>query len=49
MFKHYIITRFNLKAKEWTVTKNQTKVLDDNWLKNRFELNSVLNKKIRRN
>ena len=38
MFKHYIITRFNLKAKEWTVTKNQTKVLDDNWLKNRFEL-----------
>ena len=38
MFKHYIITRFNLKAKEWTVTKNQTKVLDDNWLKNRFQL-----------
>lgn len=38
MFKHYIITRFNLRAKEWQFTKNSTKVLDDNWLKNRFEL-----------
>lgn len=38
MFKHYIITRFNLRAKEWQFTKNSTKVLDENWLKNRFEL-----------
>jgi hypothetical protein len=38
MFKHYIITRFNLRAKEWQFTKNSTRVLDDNWLKNRFEL-----------
>ena len=38
MFRHYIITRFNLRAKEWQFTKNSTKVLDENWLKNRFEL-----------
>ena len=38
MFKNYIITRFNLRAKEWQFTKNSTKVLDENWLKNRFEL-----------
>ena len=38
MFKHYIITRFNLRAKEWQFTKNSTKVLDENWLENRFEL-----------
>lgn len=38
MFRHYIITRFNLRAKEWQFTKNSTKVLDENWLENRFEL-----------
>ena len=36
-FKHYIITRFNL-SQRWDKDSLGNKVLDDNWLKNRFQL-----------
>lgn len=38
MFQHYILTRFNLRAKNWINTKNDEKVLTEEWLKDRFEL-----------
>lgn len=38
MFQHYIITRFNLKRKDWNSTKNNEEVLSELWLKERFEL-----------
>lgn len=38
MFQHYILTRFNLRRDDWTITKNNEKVLSDSWLKDRFEL-----------
>lgn len=38
MFQHYILTRFNLRAKDWTTTKNNEKVLTEEWLEERFEL-----------
>lgn len=38
MFQHYILTRFNLRATDWTITKNKEKVLTDEWLKERFDL-----------
>ncbi|MFT4152436.1 glycosyltransferase [Parafilimonas sp.] len=38
MFTHYIITRFNLRRQDWNRAKNNTPVLTDEWLKNRFEL-----------
>lgn len=38
MFQHYILTRFNLRATDWTVTKNKEKVLTEEWLKERFDL-----------
>jgi len=38
MFQHYIITRFNLRRKDWNTTKNNEVVLSDSWLKERFEL-----------
>lgn len=38
MFQHYIITRFNLRKDDWTVTKNNETVLSEAWLKERFEL-----------
>jgi hypothetical protein len=38
MFQHYIITRFNLRKDDWTVTKNNEKVLSEAWLEERFEL-----------
>ncbi|HEY9220213.1 MAG TPA: glycosyltransferase [Lutibacter sp.] len=38
MFQHYILTRFNLRATDWTTTKNKEKVLTDEWLKERFDL-----------
>ena len=38
MFQHYIITRFNLRRDDWNLTKNNEKVLSDDWLKDRFEL-----------
>tara|TARA_R110002049_G_scaffold25354_8_gene89192 strand:+ start:6950 stop:7735 length:786 start_codon:yes stop_codon:yes gene_type:complete len=36
-FKHYVITRFNLSNK-WSEDKLNNKVLDTNWLKNRYIL-----------
>lgn len=38
MFQHYILTRFNLRAADWTITKNKEKVLTEEWLKERFDL-----------
>jgi hypothetical protein len=38
MFQHYIITRFNLRKESWVTTKNNEKVLSEEWLKDRFEL-----------
>ncbi|MEY8868853.1 glycosyltransferase [Meridianimaribacter flavus] len=38
MFKHFIITRFNLRLKEWSVTKHGDDVLSETWLANRFQL-----------
>lgn len=38
MFQHYILTRFNLRATDWTFTKNKEKVLTEEWLKERFDL-----------
>ena len=38
MFKHFIITRFNLRKDGWEITKNNEKLLNDSWLKERFEL-----------
>ncbi len=38
-FSHSIITRFNLRNREWdNTTKNKTKVLTSEWLDNRFYL-----------
>ena len=51
MFQHYILTRFNLRANSWTTTKNNEKVLTEEWLKDRFDLfenfcyNSVKNQR----
>lgn len=38
MFQHYILTRFNLRAEDWTTTKNNEKVLTEEWLEERFDL-----------
>lgn len=38
MFQHYILTRFNLRDKNWTTTKNNEKVLSEEWLEERFDL-----------
>lgn len=38
MFKHYIITRFNLRKADWTTTKSNSAVLTDEWMTNRMEL-----------
>ncbi|TVZ25188.1 putative rhamnosyltransferase [Gillisia sp. Hel_I_86] len=38
MFQHYILTRFNLRAEHWTTTKNNEKVLTEEWLEERFDL-----------
>lgn len=38
LFDHYLITRFNLRKKEWTTSKNNTLVLTDQWLTNRMKL-----------
>lgn len=37
-YKHYIITRFNLRKSDWTTGKNKKPVLTDLWHDNRFEL-----------
>ncbi|MDP5158870.1 MAG: putative rhamnosyl transferase [Flaviramulus sp.] len=38
MFKHYLITRFNLRKTDWTLSKQNESVLTDTWLENRFKL-----------
>lgn len=38
MFKHYLITRFNLKNPEWDVTKNNETLLTDEWMEDRMWL-----------
>jgi hypothetical protein len=37
-YKHYIITRFNLRKSDWTTGQNKIPVLTDQWHDNRFEL-----------
>lgn len=36
MFKHFLITRFNLRNPEWDVTKNNEKLLTDEWMNERM-------------
>lgn len=38
MFNHYLITRFNLRADNWDVTKNNEQLLTDEWMDNRMWL-----------
>jgi hypothetical protein len=38
MFKHFLITRFNLLNHAWTTSKNHELVLTEKWLENRFDL-----------
>lgn len=38
MFKHFIITRFNLTNPDWTTTKNNEPLLTDEWMENRLWL-----------
>jgi len=38
MFKHYLITRFNLRVDIWNVTKNNELLLTDEWMDNRMWL-----------
>jgi len=37
-FKHFVITRFNLKVEAWKTTKNAEEVRTEEWLQNRFKL-----------
>jgi hypothetical protein len=36
--KHFILTRFNVRVKEWKTTKNGELVLSEDWLSHRFKL-----------
>lgn len=36
--RHYIITRFNLKNKNWNLDKNNQQILTEDWLDDRFKL-----------
>lgn len=38
MFKHFLITRFNLRKSDWTTSKKNIAVLTDEWHQNRFDL-----------
>ncbi|WP_082333780.1 glycosyltransferase [Mangrovimonas sp. TPBH4] len=38
MFKHYLITRFNLKNPRWNTTKNNETLLNDEWMEHRMWL-----------
>ena len=38
MFKHYLITRFNLRNKNWDVTKNNETLLTREWMSHRIGL-----------
>ena len=37
-FKHFLITRFNLKNSKWGLTKNKESVLTEQWMTHRMEL-----------
>ncbi len=38
MFKHFLITRFNLKKSDWKTNKKNKAILTDKWHRNRFKL-----------
>jgi len=38
MYKHFLITRFNLRKSDWVTNKNNVPVLTDEWHRNRFKL-----------
>jgi len=38
MFKHFLITRFNLRKSDWNTNKNNKAILTEEWHKNRFQL-----------
>ncbi len=38
MFRHYLITRFNLRKKGWDVSKNNEALLTDVWMEDRLQL-----------
>ncbi|OZV70040.1 glycosyltransferase [Winogradskyella aurantia] len=38
MYKHFLITRFNLRKSDWVTNKNNVAVLTDDWHRNRFQL-----------
>ncbi len=38
MFRHYLITRFNLRNPKWDKTKNNESLLDQEWMDHRMEL-----------
>ncbi len=37
-YEHFLITRFNLRYKNWQMTKNDEKIQTEEWLRHRFEL-----------
>lgn len=37
-FDHFLITRFNLKNKDWSKDKNNNVICDDDWLRFRFDI-----------
>lgn len=38
MYKHFLVTRFNLRKSDWKTNKNNKAVLTDEWHRNRFKL-----------
>ena len=38
MFKHFLITRFNLIKADWNTNKKDKAVLTEEWHENRFKL-----------
>lgn len=38
MYKHYLITRFNLRNPNWSITKNNESILTDEWMIHRIWL-----------
>ncbi|MGY0580694.1 MAG: glycosyltransferase [Paraglaciecola chathamensis] len=38
MFQHFLITRFNLRKKDWQTSKHNKQVLTDTWMENRLAL-----------
>jgi hypothetical protein len=37
-FDHFLITRFNLKSRDWITDKNKAPILTDDWLEHRLAL-----------